>query len=219
MREAMRNFGDNLSKNGVGLFYYAGHGIQVKGRNYLIPVDADIKRDDEVGDEGIDVQLVLEKMDTAKGSVNLVILDACRDNPFARSFRSSSRGLAPVDAPAGTLVSFATAPGQTASDGSGKHGLYTKHLLAALEQPGLKVEDVFKRVRVGVKQESNGLQTPWENTSLEGDFYFRPAAATTSPAVAATVVVPPPAAKPVLAPNKALLAGDARRTNDWQPAL
>ena len=173
MQEAIRVFGDRLKGGGVGLFYYAGHGMQVKGRNYLIPVNTDIQREDEVTYNGVDANLVLEKMDSAKNRVNLVILDACRNNPFARSFRSASRGLVPMEAPVGTLVAFATAPGSVAADGNGANGLYTQHLLGAMNQPGLRIEDVFKRVRAGVRKGSGGKQIPWENTSLEGDFYFK----------------------------------------------
>lgn len=174
MQDAIRVFGDRLRGGGVGLFYYAGHGMQVRGRNYLIPVNTDIQREDEVIYSGVDANLVLEKMDSAKNRVNLVILDACRNNPFARSFRSAARGLVPMEAPVGTLVAFATAPGSVAADGTGANGLYTQHLLNAMNQPGLRIEDVFKRVRAGVRKASGNRQVPWENTSLEGDFYFKP---------------------------------------------
>jgi hypothetical protein len=122
----------------------------------------------------LDAQGVLDKMESAGNGTNLVILDACRNNPFARSFRSSSQGLAQMDAPVGTMVAFSTAPGSVASDGNGSNGLYTQHLLGALQQPGLKVEEVFKQVRAAVRRESRGAQVPWESTSLEGDFYFVP---------------------------------------------
>ncbi len=204
MREVIRIFGDDLRKGGVGLFYYAGHGMQVKGRNYLIPIRADIRREDEVADQAVSADVVLQKMDAAKNRLNIVILDACRNNPFARSFRSSSQGLAQMDAPSGTLLAYATAPGSVAADGAGQYGLYTQHLLASIRQPGLKIEDVFKRVRVNVKRDSNGLQIPWENTSLEGDFFFRygkpgqAAPAADSPPV--TVASIEPALKPPPAP-------------------
>jgi uncharacterized caspase-like protein len=174
MRRAIRNFGDELAKASVGIFYYAGHGMQVRGANYLIPVNADIDREDEVADQGVDANLVLAKMDSAKGSLNIMILDACRNNPFARSFRSSARGLAQMDAPSGTLISFATAPGSVASDGSGQNGLYTEHLLKAIRTPGLPIEQVFKQVRIGVTKATADQQIPWESSSLKGDFYFVP---------------------------------------------
>ena len=173
MRRAIREFGDDIAKGGIGLFFFAGHGMQIRGRNFLIPVGSDIEREDEVEDQAVDARLVLEKMASAKNPLNIVILDACRNNPFVSSFRSSIVGLAAMDAPAGTLVAFSTAPGQVAADGTGDNGLFTKHLVSYMREPGLKVEDVFKRVRSAVRQESGGRQTPWENTSLEADFYFK----------------------------------------------
>src|SRR5512138_3654852 len=172
MQVALREFGDALRKGGVGLFYFAGHGVQAKGRNFLIPVDADIQREDEVAYNSVDANQVLDKMEAANNRLNIVILDACRNNPFARSMRSSGVGLAQMDAPVGTFIAFATAPGSVASDGQGQNGLYTQHLLRAILRPGMKIEDVFKEVRAGVRRDSNGKQVPWENTSLEGDFVF-----------------------------------------------
>ena len=187
MFEAVRQFGDAL-KGGVGLFYYAGHGVQVKGHNYLLPVDASIEREDEVAYKAFDVGLVLEKMEAAKNPMNIVILDACRNNPFARGSRSATVGLAQMDAPTGSIVAFATAPGAEAADGTGGNGLYTTYLLKYMATPGLKVEDVFKRTRVAVKQESGGRQIPWESTSLEGDFYFTaPSAGTQTVAGSAAI--------------------------------
>jgi uncharacterized caspase-like protein len=174
MRRAIRAFGDELARGGVGLFFYAGHGMQIRGKNYLIPVNADIEREDEVEDQAVDANLVLSKMDSAKNSLNVMILDACRNNPFQRSFRSAQQGLAQMDAPSGTLISFATAPGSVASDGDGENGLYTKHLLAAIRQPGLPIEQLFKQVRIGVTKETGDKQIPWESSSLKGDFYFLP---------------------------------------------
>ena len=173
MHILLRKFGLQLAKGGVGLFFFAGHGMQIKGRNFLIPVDGDIEREDEVEYSAIDANAVLNKMESAKNRMNIVILDACRNNPFARSFRSGAMGLAQMDAPLGTLVAFATAPGSVASDGAGTHGLYTQHLLDAMKVPGAKLEDVFKQVRVNVRRDSQGKQIPWESTSLEGDFYFK----------------------------------------------
>jgi hypothetical protein len=181
MFEAIRDFGDELRSGGVGLFYFAGHGVQIRGRNYLIPVSTQIQREDEVVYRSIDAGQVLQKMETAGNRVNLVILDACRNNPFARTFRSMPAGLAVMEAPVNTLVAFATAPGAVASDGTGKHGLYTEHLLKNITVEGLRVEDMFKRVRMGVRQDSSGRQTPWENTSLEVEFFFRPLASQLAP--------------------------------------
>jgi Caspase domain len=174
---ALREFGDKLRAGGTGLFYYAGHGMQIKGRNYLIPVGASIEREDEVAYSAVDAQAVLDKMEAAGNGANIMILDACRNNPFTRSTRSGQAGLAQMDAPVGTLVAFATSPGAVASDGAGSNGLYTQHLLEAMRKEGSKVEDVFKQVRANVRRDSLGKQVPWEATSLEGDFYFRGGAA------------------------------------------
>ena len=175
MRTAVRQFGDKLLTNDVGLVYYSGHGIEVKGRNYFIPVNADIQREDEIADQGLDVALILEKMNTAQRSVNIMIVDACRDDPFGRSFRSSSRGLATMEAPRGTIIAYATSPGKVASDGDPRerNSPYTKHLLRAMQAPNKPIEQVFKEVRPAVHDETKNQQTPWENTSLSGDFYFK----------------------------------------------
>jgi hypothetical protein len=175
MRTAVRQFGDRLINNDVGLVYYSGHGVEVKGRNYFIPVNADIQREDEIADQGLDVSLILEKMSTAGKGVNILIVDACRDDPFGRSFRSSSRGLANMDAPRGTIIAYATSPGKVASDGDPRerNSPYTKHLVKAMQSPNKPIEQVFKEVRRAVQDETKNQQTPWENTSLSGDFFFR----------------------------------------------
>ena len=191
MRQAVREFGDELhAGRGVGLFYFAGHGMQINNRNFLIPVGTDIRREYEVEDQSVDAGSVLSMMQSARARVNIVILDACRNNPFARSFRNSTVGLAPMQAPAGTLLAYATAPGEVASDGTGQYGLYTQHLLNNMRLPGLKIEDVFKNVRASVRQESGGKQTPWENTSLEGEFYFNVNVTVNIQAAPATPVTP-----------------------------
>ena len=168
MKKAIRDFGDQLAAGGVGLFYYAGHGMQVNGKNYLIPVDAHIQGEADVDIEGVDAGAVLAKMDNASNRLNLVILDACRNNPFERSFRSSSRGLAFVNAPSGTLVAYATAPGSVAVDADS----YTRTLLRHIKSPGLAIEDMFKAVRTDLDSQTRGQQVPWESSSLKGDFYF-----------------------------------------------
>lgn len=175
MREAIRSFGEKLRKADIGLFYFAGHGIQIKGRNYLIPLAVDVHAADEVQDESIDTSAVLRKMESAGNAVNIVILDACRNNPFARSFRSLESGLARMDGPVGSFIAYATAPGSVAADGSGRNGVYTGQLLEALRQPGLTIEQTFKRVRNGVKNVTAGQQIPWESSSLMGEFVFLPA--------------------------------------------
>lgn len=139
MHLALREFGDRLGRQSTGLFYFAGHGMQVRGRNYLIPVDADIAREDEVAFAALDLGAVMDKLDSAKNPVNIVILDACRNNPFGARLTMSAKGLASVDAPPGTFIAFATAPGSTAADGSGRNGLYTQHLARQIERPGLAI--------------------------------------------------------------------------------
>jgi len=172
MEDLIREFGRKIRKGGIGMFYFAGHGFQVNGANYLIPIGAVINGEAEVRYEAVDAGFVLAQMEEARNRLNIVVLDACRNNPFARSFRSQSGGLASIDAPVGTLIAYATAPGRTASDGGGSNGLYTKELLAAMRVPDLKLEDVFKRVRTEVRRQSNNQQIPWEASSIEGDFYF-----------------------------------------------
>ena len=169
---AARDFGDRLKGATVGLFYFAGHGLQVRGRNFLVPVDADIAREDEVPYRSLDVNEVLDKMDAARTPINLVLLDACRNNPFARSFKLSQVGLAQMDAPAGTLIAFATSPGSVAQDGEGDNGLYTSALLKHITTPALPIEQMLKRVRVDVARSSNNGQVPWESSSLNRDFAF-----------------------------------------------
>ena len=189
METAILEFGRRLADGGVGFFYYAGHGLQVRGRNYLVPVDADIESEAATRIAAVDVDLLLEQMAEAKNRVNVVILDACRNNPFERRLRGASKGLAAVDAARGTLIAYATAPGSVAADGEGANGLYTEELLKALRVPGLKVEEVFKQVRVGVTSRSKGAQTPWESSSLTGDLVVNVTVNITTPAAPAA---PPP---------------------------
>jgi len=177
MHLALREFGDKLGKTSTGLFYFAGHGVQVRGRNYLLPVDADVAREDEVAFSAMDLGAVMEKLDTARNPVNLVILDACRDNPFGSRFQATAKGLAQVEAPPGTLIAFSTAPGSAAADGAGRNGLYTGHLLAEMKKPGASIEETFRTVRASVRRDSKGAQVPWESTSLETEFKFHAAVA------------------------------------------
>jgi uncharacterized caspase-like protein len=158
----------------VGLFYYAGHGMQLAWRNYLLPVDAALKGPEDVQRTCLDVNTVIEGISRAANPMNLIILDACRENPFARDFRVEQKGLSQLDAPVGTLLAYATSPGNVASDGAGANGLYTENLLREMRVPEAKIEDVFKRVRLAVRRSSSGAQVPWESTSLEDDFWFIP---------------------------------------------
>jgi hypothetical protein len=183
MKRAIREFGARIRNGSVGLFYFAGHGVQVNGINYLVPVDAKIESAEEVEYECVDAGFVLAQMESAGNNMNIVILDACRNDPFVHSFRSASRGLAQMDAPSGTLIAYATAPGSVASDGNARNGLYTQELLKFMQAPGLGIENVFKQVRISVRKLTNGKQTPWESSSLTGDFFFNSVGATNLPVI------------------------------------
>ncbi|MGQ0673460.1 MAG: caspase family protein [Hyphomicrobium sp.] len=180
MKRAIVEFGRLLRESdSVGLFYYAGHGVQVDGENYLIPVGADIRDQEEVALNGIALSELLKTMERAASRLNIAILDACRDNPFATSGRegvrgAGMRGLAPVAAPAGTLIAYATAPGQVALDGTAGNSPYSSALADSIPVAGLPLEEVLKRTRRKVLEVTGGKQTPWEHSSLTGEFYFRP---------------------------------------------
>ena len=215
MKRLIREFGQKLKGGGAGLFYYAGHGVQLRGFNYLVPVNAEIASEADIEDLAINLNLVLNLMDEAGNDLNMVILDACRNNPFARSVRSAADGLAQVDAPTGTLIAYSTAPGRVAADGTGRNGAYTEILLKQMRVPGVNVLDMFQDVRAQVVKQSAGKQVPWESSSLVGRFYF----AGTNNATVAT--------KPVatVAPNPAPATGvseELRRAEEkafWESAL
>jgi len=164
------------AKKCIGLFYYAGHGIQLAWRNYMLPVDADLDTIADIQKQGVEVNSLLEGITKAANPMNVIILDACRDNPFGNLKGVDHKGLSQMDAPNNTIISYATAPGNVASDGEGANGLYTENLLRELKVPEAKVEDVFKRVRLNVRLKSKGAQVPWDSSSLEDDFYFLPPA-------------------------------------------
>ena len=188
MEDAVNAFNLRLREGGMGLFYFAGHGVQADGENYLIPVKARIDRQQDVRYQALPMGRVIGAMEDANNGLNLLILDACRNMPFSRSFRSSQGGLAvPPTAPRGMLIAYATSPGGMAADGAGENGVYTKYLLQTMALPGLSIEQVFKQVRYGVVTETEGKQTPWESSSLLGDFAFIPVQADLVPAG-----VPPP---------------------------
>jgi len=172
MKRAINLFGNRISKGSVALFYYSGHGMQVNGTNYLIPVGAKIHHEDDVDVESVNVNRILAKMSSVENTTNILILDACRDNPFSRGFRTKQNGLAYMNAPTGTIIAYSTAPSSIASDGVGQYGIYTEELINHLLLPDLKIEDIFKRVRVKVAYRSKNKQIPWESSSLMGDFYF-----------------------------------------------
>ncbi|NEW60210.1 SUMF1/EgtB/PvdO family nonheme iron enzyme, partial [Sulfurovum sp. bin170] len=170
MESAIESFANRLSVGkGVGLFYYAGHGIEVGGVNYLIPTDARIPSKKFVKSKSVSTDIVVSAMEEAKNRLNIVILDSCRSNPFGRD---GSGGLAPLNSASGIYVAYATAPGRIAEDGDEGNGLFTKYLIRYINQSGLKIEDVFKRVRENVMRDSNNAQVPWSSSSIYGDFYF-----------------------------------------------
>lgn len=173
MQAAIAKVRDQLkNQHGIGMLYYAGHGLQVSERNYLVPVDAKIASTGDVAPQTVDVQEAITAFKQAGNRMNIIVLDACRNNPFESA--GDHKGLAPLDAPAGTFLAYATAPGNVAEDGDEKtgNGLYTFFLLQEIKRPKARIEDVFKRVRYLVRQKSEGRQIPWESTSLEEDFVF-----------------------------------------------
>jgi hypothetical protein len=189
---AVQNFGRQVQGADVALFYYAGHGVQVNGSNYLVPVSANPTREADVDFQMVDINLVLRQMQGSGTRLNVVILDACRNNPFgARGLRSSDGGLAQMRAPEGTLISYATQPGSVAQDGSDGHSPYTKALATTIKQAGLDIFQTFNQVGLAVKRETGGAQQPWVSSSpIDGTFYFAaPAAA--APQVAAAPPQPP----------------------------
>jgi hypothetical protein len=175
MDQGLEKFYRQLQKGAIGLFYYAGHGVQVNGENYLIPVDADLARESEVNYEAVPLGKLIGAIQDVENDVSIIILDACRDNPFARSWTrsSSSRGLAPIQNSAtGSFIAYATGPGNTAQDGTGRNGTFTEALLKHLKNENQNIEEIFKRVRVDVAKKTNNEQVPWTTSSLIGDFYF-----------------------------------------------
>ncbi|MEK7833697.1 MAG: caspase family protein [Acidobacteriota bacterium] len=183
MEDKVRVFGQRLRQGGVGIFYYAGHGTQVNGANYLIPINADIQSPTDFKYKALEVGYVLGMMEEARNRLNVVILDACRNNPFRSFARSSSGGLAGItSAPGQIYISYATAANSTASDGSGRNGLFTGELLKQLSQPGQTLQQVFMNVRREVRRKTEGQQVPFEYSSVEEDFYFVPPKPSTTPA-------------------------------------
>jgi hypothetical protein len=177
MRKAIDEFGAKLKGNNyqVGLFFYAGHGIALAGQNFLVPIDASPQTMGDIEFDCEPANLVMAKMEDARVATNIVILDACRNNPFERSFNRGGKdgGLVGMESTTGSIIAYATSPGKTAADGSGRNGIYTAALLKNLNTPGLPIEEVFKRVRKEVKIQSGDRQQPWESSSLTDDFYFK----------------------------------------------
>jgi uncharacterized caspase-like protein len=185
---AVQNFGNQLQGADVGLFYYAGHGVQVRGANYLVPVSANPTKEADADFQMLDSNLVLRQMENAGTKLNLVILDACRNNPFGdRGLRAIDSGLAQMRAPEGTLISFATQPGNVAQDGADGDSPYTKALAQAMRKPGLDVFRTFNEVGLAVARATGGAQQPWVSLSpIAGDFYFTGAPASVTDAQPAT---------------------------------
>ena len=177
--KAVQNFGQQIQGADVALFYYAGHGVQVSGANYLVPVNANPTRETDVDFQMLDINLVLRQMQGAGTRLNLVILDACRNNPFGgRALRASGGGLAQMRAPEGTLISYATQPGNVAQDGSGGDSPYTLALAATIVRAGLDIFQTFNRVGLAVQHDTGGSQQPWVSSSpIDGTFYFVPPSA------------------------------------------
>ena len=192
MKRAISQFGEKLVKAGpdsVGLFFYAGHGVQIGGENYLIPVGAEISKEADADIEAVSANGVIRQMEFAGNRVNIVLLDACRNNPLTRSFRGGDRGLARMDAPTGTFIGYSTAPGEVAADGNGKNSPYVVALSQELGQPGVPLEETFRNVRVRVMSDTADQQVPWDSSSLTGAFFFKPGAK-----VASVAPAPAPAA-------------------------
>ena len=169
---AIDKFGSQLKNYDVGLFYFSGHGLQVNGINYLCPLGMKLQGQSDVPYEAIDAGKVLAKMEDAGNRMNVVILDACRNNPFKRSFRSARNGLAQMDAPTGSFIAFATSPGKVAYDGKGRNSPYVTHMIGNMNRKGVTIEKFFKQVRRGVMKDTGKKQVPWESSSMVGDFYF-----------------------------------------------
>jgi hypothetical protein len=206
---AIRNFGAKLVGADVGLFFYAGHGMQARGTNYLLPVSANLEKEADVRYELIDVAMVLDEMALAESRLNIVILDACRNNPFGgRGMRAALPGLAQMQAPAGTIIAYATQPGAVAADGAGSNSPYTEVLSKAMLKPGEAVFDIFNDVGIAVKRNSGGVQQPWVSASpIEGRFYFLgPTTVVTAPPAD---VAPAASAAPAANPDKETLFWDS----------
>lgn len=179
MRRAVSTFARKITEAGpesMALLFYAGHGLQVNGTNFLIPVDADIEVEADVPVEGVSADDVFHTLRSAGANVNIIVLDACRNNPFASAARSMSRGLARMVAPAGSIIAYATAPGRVAADGEGENSPFSAALARTIGEPGLTVEQVFKKVRISVHDETNGAQLPTEENQLLREVYFKPSA-------------------------------------------
>lgn len=222
MDKQLKAFRKLLETNEVALFFFAGHGMQIDGTNYLLAVDTDVETEDDAKYSSLSLDKVVDAMAKSKAATRIVILDACRSNPWERNWHRSPgvRGLASVYAPKGTIIGFATSPGEVAYEGTGRNGTYTAALLEHIEAPDCSIETMFKRVRNTVAASSKGKQTSWEHTSLSGEFYFNLSLGNLideydGPALADRLFVIDPARK-----SHQIIAG--LKTHDWykqNPAL
>ena len=177
LRRVTREFAQRLAReDGVGIFYYAGHGVEINGRNYLLPVDIEVSDEEQIKDDSMDLEeSLMDRLEKSKKRVNLIILDACRDNPFRRGKRGVGGGLAQMSAPRGTLIAYATQPGRKAEDGpTGTNSVYTSTLAQHMNSEGLEVERVLTDVAYAVAASTNQRQIPWKSGQLLSDFYFKP---------------------------------------------
>jgi uncharacterized caspase-like protein len=174
MHKDLKAFGKLLDTHEVGLFFFAGHGIQIDGCNYLLALDTDMDSETDAQHSSLSLDKVVDVMAKSKARTKIIILDACRKNPWEGRWHRAPglRGLASVYAPKGTIIGFATSPGEVAYDGTGRNGTYTAALLQHIDTPDCSIETMFKRVRNTVAADSKGKQTSWEHTSLSGEFYF-----------------------------------------------
>ncbi len=233
LRQAVSDFAGHVAAKGpdtVALVFYAGHGMQIDGENFLVPVDIDPRREADIPLQAVRLNDILNTLTSVPSRMRLVLLDACRNNPFPEIGKTAGRGLAIVDArfgAPGTFLSFSTSPGAEAEDGSGANSPYTTALLSAAREPGLPIEDAFKRVRVAVNKATEGRQTPWESSSLTDDFRFFTTAADASakPADAKSTDAKSVEAKPTEAKSADVKsadpkpAGPKRSTEQWKAAL
>jgi uncharacterized caspase-like protein len=224
MKRAIKDFGEQLAAAGTsatGLFFYAGHGVQVNGTNYLVPIGADITKAADVDIESIAADAVIQQMEFAGSRVNIVVLDACRNNPLQRGLRSITRGLAPMDAAQGTFIAYSTAPGSVAADGSGSNSPYTKALAKTIVQPGVGIEEAFREVRASTMQATGDKQIPWDSSSLTAPFFFRQGAAAQSVAPANPAAQKSVTATYSVDSDKAVWDGikDSRDASDYRAYL
>ncbi len=204
MKDAIRSFGSQLrTKGGVGLLFYAGHGVQARGENYLLPIGERPSSEEGLKADGVTASEAVDVMSAAKNSLNIVILDACRDNPLSGA-GGATKGLSRIDSSSSLFVSFSTSPGETALDGDGRNSPYSKYLKGSIATANLTLEDTFKRTLKGVYQETRGQQQPWISSSFFGEFIFKPTG--DRPALAAT-----PGGPAVVAPlQQAAITGQPR---------